>query len=113
MRLEADAIEGHILGLERLHQAQQRRCLRARILDVVLVDVQLRVRIRCACGVERDLDVGRAEGVVEDVRAPSAVVVERFIDDVPAINLALVMTDKGAAVVLDDGGQVCGGEATA
>ena len=113
MRLESDAIEWHARGLQRLHKVEERRRLRARILDVVLVDVQLRIRIRRARSLERDLDVGRAEGVVEDVRATGAVVVEGLIDDVPAVDLALIVAYQSGAVVLDDGRKLGCGEAAA
>ena len=76
--LEADTVDRHALLLERLDEVEHRGRLRARLLDVVVVDVQLRVRVRRASRVERDLDEARAERVVEDVLAPGTVVVERL-----------------------------------
>ena len=78
MALESDTIERHAGGLEGLDEVEQRRGLRAGVLNVVLVDVELGVRIgrtRCLKG---DADVGGTEGVVEDVRAPCTVIVERL-----------------------------------
>lgn len=74
--LEADAVERDVLRLERLDEVEHRGGLRARPLDVVVVDVELRVGVGGPRSVERDLDVGRAERVVEDIRTPGAVVVE-------------------------------------
>ena len=74
--LEAYTIERHVRGLEALDKVQHRRRLRARLLDVVVVDIELRVRVRASRGVQGDLDVVGAEGVVEHVSAPGTVIVE-------------------------------------
>ena len=76
MALEADTIDGDAIGEELFDEVEHRGRLRARLLDVVVVDVQLRVRVRRAGGLKCDGDVGRVEGVVEDVRPPGTVVVE-------------------------------------
>ena len=47
-------------------------------LDVEVVDVELRFGVGAACCVERDRDVARIQRVVEDVRTPGSVVVERL-----------------------------------
>ena len=83
--LEADAVERHAGREELLDEVEHGCRLGARLLDVVVVDVQLRVRVRRARRLERDRDVGRAERVVEDVRAPRTVVVERLVHDVPGV----------------------------
>ena len=74
--LEADTVDRHALLLQRLDEVEHRGRLCAGLLDVVVVDVQLRVRVRRAGGLKCDGDVGRVEGVVEDVRPPGTVVVE-------------------------------------
>ena len=56
------------------------RCGRTGALDVVVVDVELRFGVGAACRVERDRDVARIQRVVEDIRTPGAVVVERFCE---------------------------------
>ena len=66
-------------------------------LDVVVVDVQLRVRVRRAGRVERDLDEARAERVVEDVRPPGTVVVERLVDDIPGVCAGAISSPPGKA----------------
>ena len=79
MALEADTIDGHAGGLERLDKVEQGCCLGAGVLDVVLVDVDLGARVCCASGVESNLDVVRAEGIVEDVTTPSTIIVASFL----------------------------------
>ena len=74
--LEADTVYRHALLLERLDEVEHRGRLRARLLDVVVVDVQLRVRVCRAGGLKCDGDVGGVERVVEDVRPPGTIVVE-------------------------------------
>ena len=74
--LEADTVNRDAVGEELFDEVEHRGRLRARLLDVVVVDVQLRVRVRRAGGLKCDGDVGRVESVVEDVRAPGTIVVE-------------------------------------
>ena len=74
--LEADTVEWDACRLERLDEVEQRGRLGAGVLNVVLVDVELGGRVGGARGLESDADVGLAEGVVEDVRTPCAVIVE-------------------------------------
>ena len=76
--LEADTIERDVCGLEALDEVQHRCRLCARLLDVVVVDVQLRVGVGCPRCFERNRDVARVEGVEEDVLAPGTIVVERL-----------------------------------
>ena len=77
--LEADTVERNARGLERLDEVEQGGCLRAGVLDVVFVDVDLGARVCCASGVEGDLDVVRAEGIVEDVATPGTIIVADFL----------------------------------
>ena len=74
--LEADTVERDALGLERLDEVKERGRLRAGVLDVVLVDVELGVGVGSPGGLERDADVGGTKSVVEDIRAPGTVIVE-------------------------------------
>lgn len=53
-----------------------------RRVEVVVVDVQLRIRVCGACGFEGDADVGFAERVVEGVGLERAVFVEDLVYDV-------------------------------
>jgi hypothetical protein len=70
--LETYTVERYVCRLERLDEVLHRGRLSTGIFDVIVVDVQLRVRVGLTGGLESDLDVGCAEGVVEDVRAPSS-----------------------------------------
>ena len=76
--LEADTVNWHTVGDELLHEVEHRGDVRARVLDVVVVDVQLRGRVGGARSLEGDRDVARAERVVEDVGTPGSVNVERL-----------------------------------
>lgn len=49
MALEANAIDGHAGGLERLDKVQQGSSLRAGGFDVVVVDVELGAGVSGAC----------------------------------------------------------------
>ena len=74
--LEADTVEWDACGLERLDEVEQRGRLGAGVLNIILVDVELGGGVGSARGLESNADVGLAEGVVEDIRAPCAVIVE-------------------------------------
>ena len=47
--------------------------------DVVFVDVDLGARVCSASGVEGDLDVVRAQGIVEDVATPGTIIVASLL----------------------------------
>lgn len=81
MTLEANAVDGYAIGLEGLHEVQHRCGLRACVLEVVLVDVQLGIGICGTSGLEGSSNVGGAERVIEDVGPPGAVVGERLCRD--------------------------------
>lgn len=78
MALEANTVDGYAIGLEGLHEVQHRGSLRACVLEVVLVDVQLGIGVCGTSGLEGSSDVGGAERVVEDVGPPGAIVGERL-----------------------------------
>ena len=83
--MQTNTIKRHVGSLELLDEIEHRGQLRPGIFDIVVVDVELRIRVCGAGGIERDLNVLCAEGVVEDVRAPGTVIVERFVDNVPRV----------------------------
>lgn len=85
--LESDTVEWHAGGLERLDEVEQRGGLRAGVLDVVLVDVELGAWVGGARCLKSNADVGRAESVVEDIRAPGTVIVERLWRDPVRTNM--------------------------
>ena len=76
--LEANAVERDILRLEGFNEVEHCGRLRAGALDVVVVDVEFRTRIRSTRSVESNLDVGSAEGVVENIGTPSTIIIERL-----------------------------------
>lgn len=72
---------------------------------LVVVDVELRVRVRRPCRLEGDRDEVLAEDVREHRRAERAVLVEDLVHDIPGVHLALVPARDVRDVVLDDGGE--------
>ena len=71
------------------------------LLNVVVVNVELRIWVRGASSLKCNADVARAERVEEHVLAPSTVVVERLVDDVPrvlrkyvSINVHILVADS-------------------
>src|SRR6185437_3138046 len=91
--LKAHAVDWHSLGEQRLHQAVHGVALGVLALDAVIVDVQLRAGVGGVRGAQRVGDVPAAHRPVEHVADVAAVAVERFVDDVPGVNLALVVAD--------------------
>ena len=86
--LEADAVDGDVGGLERFDEVEHSGSFGALLLNVIVVDVELRSGIGSACGLEGGRNVGGAEGVVEDVAAPGSVIVEGFC--APVISIRMV-----------------------
>lgn len=85
MTLETDTVEWNVCGLERFDEREHRIGFSRGVFEVVLVDVEFGRRIGGAGGGENSVDVGGAEGVVEDVCAPGAIVVEGLVDDVEGV----------------------------
>lgn len=76
--LEANTIERNAGGLEALDEIEHCSGLGARAFNVVVVDVELRVGVGCPSGVQSNLNVLSAEGVVEHIGTPSSIIVERL-----------------------------------
>lgn len=72
---------------------------------LVVVDVQLRIRIRLSCRFERNPDEVLAKNVVEDTRTEATVLIKHLIDHVPRIDLALPTSEQSVDVVLYHCGQ--------
>ena len=98
--LEADAVERHALRQQRLREAEHRVALGVLALDVEVVQVQLRVRVGGVRGPQRVGDVAAAHRVEERVRHERPVAVERLVDHVPRVALALVVGGLGGDVGL-------------
>lgn len=71
------------------------------LVEVIVVDEQLRVRVRSARSLERNGDEVFAENVVEDTAAHAAVFVENFVHHIPGVNLALIVRHDGSDMVLN------------
>ena len=98
VRLVADAVDAQLARLEILHELDHAGALR-RLLEIEVVVIQLGVRI----GLVRELE-GLGDVVVADADLPRRlahrpVFVDRFVDDVPAVDLAFVAPDHGADVI--------------
>ena len=72
------------------------------IVQVVVVDVELGVRISGSCGAEGDANKVLAKDTAEDAIAERAVLGKDLVDDIPVEDLALVAGDHGGDVVLDN-----------
>src|ERR1039458_1426607 len=89
--LENTTVHRHALRQQRLREAVHRVALGVHALDSVVVQVQLRVRVGSVRGPQRVGDVAAAHRVVERVRHERPVTVERLVDHVPRVALALVV----------------------
>jgi hypothetical protein len=96
MALQTDAVEGSVGALERADEVEHRCQLPALVFDVVIVDIELRIRISRTSGLEGKGDVVFPEDVVEDVRAPGTVVIavnsKIRIEDHMSLALFLALT---------------------
>lgn len=76
MRLQTDAIDARAVGFHQTDELLGCGGLRASVLDAVVVIVELGGRV-CCCGCrEGNGDVGFSYGLVEDVVAVGAVVIQ-------------------------------------
>ena len=107
--LQADAIDPNAFLAQGLDNVLGRHSLGAGGLQVVVIVVQLGLGVDLGGGLEGQLDVVRAEGVVEDGLAVGAVVVQGLVDDVPGVALALPVAHDVGDVVDDDGLELLGG----
>jgi len=72
----------------------------AGLVQIVVVDVQLRIRIRSPRSREGNLDEILAEHIVEDRAPERAILIKDLVDDVPSIDLALILAHDLVDVVL-------------
>ena len=84
--------------LEILHELDHTGALR-RLLEIEVVVIQLGVRIGLARELERLGDVVVADADLPRRLAQRPVLVDRFVDDIPAVDLAFVAPDDGANVI--------------
>jgi hypothetical protein len=75
------------------------------IVQVVVVDVELRVGVGSASSAEGEVDELFTKNSVEDAVTEVTVVFEDLVDDVPSVDLALVSASNAVDVVLHDLGQ--------
>jgi hypothetical protein len=100
--LQADAVDGDLGVLEELDDALGALRLGRGPLEVVVVVVELGLRVDLGGGLEGKLDVLLAENLVENALAVGSVLVQRLVDNVPGVALALVVAGDGGDVVDDD-----------
>lgn len=80
--------------------------------DKLTIDVKLRGRVSCMCGIESNIDESVSKDVGKDGAPQGAILIEDFVDDIILGNLALVASNNSGSVVLDDacqGGGACDG----
>ncbi len=109
MRLHPDAVDLDPISLQHFDDGPGGLALVADSLEVVVVVVQLRARVRCRGRLEGDLDVLDAQDLVEDGISVGAIVVQRLVDHVPGIALAFPVVGHGRNVRLDHGSHRVGG----
>ena len=106
--LEAGAVDADPLGFDAGDDLLGGGGLGAGVLDVVVVVVELDGgRSGFGGRGEGDGEVGGADGVVPDVRAVGAVVVQGLVDNVPRVTAGVPVRDQVGDVVLhhgDEGG---------
>ena len=76
--LEAYTIERDVVRLEAVHEVEHRGGLRTGLLDVIVVDVELRIRVRSPGSIQGNRDEVSTKGIVENIGAPSSIIVERL-----------------------------------
>jgi len=90
--LDTNTVEGDTLGLQTLDEVDHSSRLCTGILNVVVIDVELGIGVGCTSGLEGNGDVANADVVVEDIGTVGTIIVERLVDDIPAVYLTLIMT---------------------
>src|SRR5690606_30872225 len=108
--LQADPVQRHALVQQVAGEAVQGVALRVEALDVVVVDVELRVGVGGVGGAQGLRDVVGADLAVEDRVPQAAVLVERFVDHVPTGDVPGVAADGGGDVAAHLVQQFTGGE---
>jgi hypothetical protein len=107
MSLQADTINLDAPSLERLDEIQGGCGFGARVLDIVVVVIELHIWISGRSGLEGDGDVLWADGVIEDVRTVCPIIIEGFVYNIPSITFAFVMRDFINNMVLKSCNQGC------
>ena len=64
--------------VDRLDEVNERSKLRVRTIQIIIVDVQLRIRVCLASGLESDSDERLSENTVENAVAQGAVFLKDF-----------------------------------
>lgn len=100
--LETHAVDLDVGVAEHLDDALGTFDLGAGKLEVVVVVVELGTGVNLGGGLEGELDVLLAENLVEDGLAPSSVLVQGLVDDVPGVAAALPVPGH-LGDVADDG----------
>lgn len=108
MCLGANSVDGDAVGDEALHERDHGIDFRPGVVEVVIVDEELRCWVGLLGSTEGDVDEFGPEKVVEDGSPPGAVVVEDLVDYVPVVDLARVPAGDEGDVALDDGRQLGG-----
>lgn len=124
MSLETNSINLDVASLKRLDNIQGGCGFGTRVLDVVIVVVQLDIRIVLSSCLECNGDVLRANldiisllslevrelepySVVKNVGSPSAIVIEGFVYYVPAVALTLIVGNLALNMSLKSRNQGC------
>ena len=80
--LRADAIDGDTARLEASNERDERVDFPTGTIEVVIVDVELRIGVCGASSLESDVDKGLAKEVVKHGGAEGTIIVENFIHDI-------------------------------
>lgn len=106
MCLGANTIDRHTGSLPFLNIADHTGNFAVvRVIEIVVIDVQLGIGIGLTCLIESNADKVLAKNPGEDRAAQGAILVEDFIDDIPSIDAAPPLGTRPGYVVLDDAGQ--------
>lgn len=93
MSLRADSINRDAAGPESADECEECVDLAAGPVEVVVVDVELRVRVGCARGPESDVDKVLAEHSVEDRLPEATIFFEHLVDNILGIVRAVIIAD--------------------
>src|SRR5690606_35229578 len=109
--LDTDTVDRHTVAEQVDHQVVEAVALSVDAFDVVVVDVQLGVGVDLVRLAERVGDVVATHAAVPDRVAERTVLVERFVDHVPGVDVTPVASGHHLDVVLHDGPELAAGEA--
>jgi len=103
--LSTNTMDGDTTADETVDQSNEVGELGARVVQVVIVKVQLCAGVGSSGGLEGNINELLAEKPVEDGVTECTVVLEDFVENVPVHDLALILGHDGGDVVLNDLGQ--------